>query len=88
MGKKWYEVVIGIDKRGRIWVCIPFRWEHKPYRPKRLVSLDINLKKIVIYNGRGIRRINTGFTEALYLNILLKGFRNVIVMLGDVIGNG
>ncbi len=67
MGRKWYEAVIGINKQGRIWVSIPFRWEYRPYKSERILSLDINLKKIVIYNGRGIRRMDTRFTEALYL---------------------
>ncbi len=66
-GRKWYEVVVSIDKQDRIWICIPFRWEYKPYKPRRLISLDINLKKIVAYNGRRVRGIDTRFIEALYL---------------------
>ena len=69
MGRKWYEVIISIDRQGRIWISIPFRWMYKPYRPRKLISLDINLKKIVIYNGRIVRRINTKFTEAFSLKI-------------------
>ncbi len=69
LGRKWYEVVVSIDKRGRIWVSIPFRWEYSPYKPRGLVSLDINLKKIVIYNGRGVRRVSARFIKALSLKI-------------------
>ena len=69
IGRKWYEVIISIDRQGRIWVSIPFRWEYKPYKPRRIISLDINLRKVVIYNGRNIRRINTRFVEALSLKI-------------------
>ena len=72
MGRKWYEVIISIDKRGKIWVAIPFRWMYRPYRPRRLISLDINLRKIVVYNGGSVRRINTRFTEALYLKHLAE----------------
>ncbi len=72
IGRKWYEVIICIDKQGRIWVSIPFRWEYRPYKPRRLLSLDINLKKIVVYNGRSVRRINTRFTEALHLKHLAE----------------
>jgi len=72
MDRKWYEVIISIDRRGRIWVCIPFRWVYNPYRPRRLISLDINLRKIVMYNGRKVRRIDTRFTEALYLKHLAE----------------
>ena len=57
MGRKWYEVIISIDRQGRIWVSILFRWECKPYKHGRILSLDIYLKKIVICNGRSIRRI-------------------------------
>ena len=45
---------------------------YKPYKPKGLVSLDTNLKKVVIYNGKRIRRINTRFMEALYLKHLAE----------------
>ena len=69
IGKKWYEVIISIDKHGRIWVSIPFRWIYKPYKHKELISIDINLGKIVIYNGRNIRRVDTRFVEALSLKI-------------------
>jgi len=72
MERKWYEVIVSIDRSGRIWVSMPFRWIYKPYDPKKLISLDINLKKIAVYNGRRVRRINTRFTEALYLKHLAE----------------
>ncbi len=69
VGRKWYEVIISIDRQGRIRVSIPFRWIYEPYNPKRLISLDINLKKVVVYDGRSVKRIDTRFVEALYLKI-------------------
>ena len=69
MGRKWYEVIVSIDRQGRIWVSIPYRWEYRPYKPRRVISLDINLRKVVVYNGRNIRRIDTRFVEALSLKI-------------------
>jgi len=72
MGRKWYEVIISIDKQGKIWVSIPFRWKYNPYKYKGLISLDINLKKVVIYNGSRVRRLDTRFTEALYLKHLAE----------------
>ncbi len=69
IGKKWYEVMISIDRNGRIWISIPFRWEYDPYIPRKLISLDINLRKVVMYDGRKIRRMNTRFIEALSLKI-------------------
>jgi putative transposase len=73
MNRKWYEVIITIDRSGRIWVSIPFRWMYSPYKPGRVVSIDINLKKIAIFNGRRIRRVDMRFTEALYLKYLAEG---------------
>lgn len=67
MERKWYEVIVNIDRRGRIWVSIPFRWVYKPYKPRRIISIDINLKKIVIYDSRSVRRIDTRFMETLSL---------------------
>ncbi|MCD6195413.1 MAG: transposase [Staphylothermus sp.] len=69
IGRKWYEVIISIDKQGRIWVNIPFRWKYEPYKPKRIVSIDINLRKIVVYDGKSIRRVDTRFMEAFSLKI-------------------
>ena len=72
VGRKWYEVIISIDKQGRIWVYIPLRWMYNPYKPRRFISIDINLKKMVVYNGESTRRIDTRFTEALYLKHLAE----------------
>ena len=69
IGRKWYEVTVSIDRSGRIRVAIPYRCIYNPYKYKRLVSIDINLRKIVIYNSKRIRRINTRFIEALSLKI-------------------
>jgi len=63
-GKKWYEVVISIDKLGRIFVAIPFRWGYSPYSPAGCVSLDLNVKKLVSFDSRKVRRYDTRFTDA------------------------
>lgn len=62
---KYNEVIASIDEHGKLWVSIQFRWEYEPYRPRRIIVLDINLRKVVLYNGRSIRRVNTRFMEAL-----------------------
>ena len=72
VGRKWYEVIISIDRQGKIWVAIPFKWEYRTYKPRSVISLDINLKKIVVYNSRSIRRMDTRFTEALHLKHLAE----------------
>ncbi len=72
VGRKWYEVIISIDRQRRIWISIPFRWGYDPYRPRSIISIDTNLRKIVIYDGGRIRRIDTRFTEALKLKHLAE----------------
>ena len=71
-GRKWYEVIISIDRNGRVWLAVPFKWMYEPYKPRRILTLDINLKKVVVYNGRSVRRINTRFMETLYLKYLAE----------------
>lgn len=63
-GRKWYEVIVSIDRLGRIWLAMPFRWEYSPYAPTGCVSLDLNVKKLVSYDDYRIRRYNTRFREA------------------------
>ena len=45
------------------------RWEYDPYKPRNIISLDINLRKIVVYNGVRIRRVDTRFIEAYSLKV-------------------
>jgi len=72
LSRKWYEIMISIDRQGRIWVAIPFRWDYESYKPRDIISLDINLKKVVVYDGRSVRRIDTRFAEALHLKHLAE----------------
>jgi len=69
IGRKWYEVIISVNGQGRIWVAIPFGWGYRPYKSRRIISIDINLRKIVIYNGRRIRRVDTRFMDAMSLKV-------------------
>ncbi len=43
----------------------PFSWEYDPYKPEKIIYLDINLRKIILYNGKSVTRLNTRFIEAL-----------------------
>ena len=63
-GRKWYEVRVGIDKQGKIQIAIPFKWEYQSYEPRSFISLDLNLKTLVIHDGRKIRRYKTRFPDA------------------------
>ena len=69
LGRKWYEVMINIDKQGRIWIATPFRRFYKPYKPRNVISLDINLRKIAVYDRKNIRRIDTRFVEVYSLKV-------------------
>jgi len=66
MGRKWYEVVVKYEN-GSLWVSIPFEYEYKPYRPRNVIAIDINLKTLTVFDGRKVRRIDTRFIEALSL---------------------
>ncbi len=65
-GRKWYEVVVKWENNS-LWVCIPFEFEYRPYKPRRAISVDINLRQIVLFDGGRVRRIDTRFIEALSL---------------------
>ena len=67
IGRKWYEVTISINKQGKIWICIPFRWEYNQYKPRRLIAQDTNLRHLVLFDGKRFRRVKTRFIEALSL---------------------
>ena len=66
-GKRWYELVVKLKSRAEIEVVIYFHFEYNPYTPKRILALDINLKQIVLFDGKHIRRIKTRYPEALKL---------------------
>jgi len=72
LGREWYEVQITIDKSGNIWVCVPFRFDYSPHVSKSIVAVDINLKQVIIYDGREVRHVKTRFIEALYLKKLAE----------------
>ncbi len=71
-GRKWYEVIVKWLPRARIEVVIPFRFEYKPYMPRRILALDVNLRQLTLYDGRRVRRIKTRYLEALRLKHLAE----------------
>ena len=71
-GKKWYEVIVKWLPGGRIEVVIPFRFDYQPYRPRRVLAIDLNLRHLTIYDGRRVRRIETRYPEALMLKRLAE----------------
>jgi len=63
---KWKEVFVSY-RNGKFYVSIVFEVEYKPYFPQGAIGLDVNLKKLVFYDGRKVRRKNTPFVKALSL---------------------
>jgi putative transposase len=64
LGLRWKEVHLKCV-RGKLFVNIVFEFNYKPYTPKGLMALDINLRKVVAFDGRDTRRYETRFSEAL-----------------------
>jgi putative transposase len=64
MNLKWKEVHVKYEN-GKLFISIVFEFKYKPYVPRNIIALDVNLKTIVAYNGFGVRRFKTRFTDAL-----------------------
>jgi putative transposase len=60
LGLRWKEVHLKCA-RGRLFVSVVFEFDYKPYAPRGLMALDVNLKKAVAFNGYDTRRYETGF---------------------------
>jgi len=63
---KWKEVYVSY-RDGKFYVSIVFEVEYKPYTPLGVIGLDVNLRKLVFYDGKKVRRVNTPFIKALSL---------------------
>jgi len=63
---KWKEVYVSYRK-GKFYVSVVFEVEYKPYFPLGAIGLDVNLVKLVYYDGRKVRREDTPFVKALSL---------------------
>jgi len=63
---KWKEVFVSY-RNEKFYVSIVFEVEYKPYFPRGAIGLDVNLVKLVFYDGKKVRREDTPFVEALSL---------------------
>jgi len=63
---KWKEVFVSY-RYGKFYVSIVFEVEYKPYFPQGAIGLDVNLRKLVYYDGKKVRREDTPFVKALSL---------------------
>jgi putative transposase len=61
---RWKEVHVKYVN-GRLFVSIVFEFVYKPYAPRGIVALDINLRTITIYDGSKVRRYRARFVDAL-----------------------
>jgi len=63
-GLKWKEIHIKYYN-GKLYISIVFETRYKPYTPRGIIALDVNLRHIVSYDGSKIRRYKTRFIDAL-----------------------
>jgi len=63
-GLKWKEVHLKYHS-GALYINIVFEVEYKPYIPRGAIALDVNLRRVVAYDGSSIRRYKTRFINAL-----------------------
>jgi len=54
-------------RNGKFYVSVVFEVEYKPYFPQGAIGLDVNLVKLVFYDGKKVRRKDTQFIKALSL---------------------
>jgi putative transposase len=64
LGLRWKEVHLKCA-RGKLFVSIVFEFNYRPYAPRGLMALDVNLRKAVTFDGSDVKRYETGFSEAL-----------------------
>jgi hypothetical protein len=50
---------------GRLFVSIVFEFVYKPYVPRGIIALDVNLRMVTAYDGPKVRRCKTRFVDAL-----------------------
>ena len=81
---KWKEVYVSY-RDGKFYVSIAFEVEYKPYTPQGVIGLDINLVKLVYYDGKKVRRVDTPFLKALSLRAKAEEIRESIQRGGSTI---
>jgi len=63
-GLRWKEIHVKYEN-GKLFVSIVFEFMYKPYAPKGVIALDINLRRVTAYDGSEVRRYKTRFVNAL-----------------------
>jgi len=60
---KWKEVFVSY-RDGKFYVSIVFEVKYEPYFPQGIIGLDVNLRQLVYYDGKKVRRADTPFIKA------------------------
>jgi len=63
-GFRWKEVHVKYEN-SKLCVSVVFEFTYKPYMPRGIVALDVNLRMVTAYDGSDIRRYKTRFVDAL-----------------------
>jgi putative transposase len=74
LGLRWKEVHLKCA-RGRLLVSIVFELDYRPYAPRGLMALDVNLRKVATFDGRDTRRYETEFLKALSKRARAEGLQ-------------
>ena len=61
---RWKEVHVKYENK-KLFVSIVFEVKYKPYIPRGLTAVDLNLRVVTVFNGSEARRYKTRFVEAL-----------------------
>ncbi|MFZ8783521.1 MAG: RNA-guided endonuclease TnpB family protein, partial [Desulfurococcaceae archaeon] len=61
---RWKEVHVKCEN-GKLYVGVVFEFMYKPYTPRGIAALDVNLRVVAMYDGSDIRRYKTRFVDAL-----------------------
>jgi len=54
-------------KDDKFYVSVVFEVNYTSYYPQGIISLDVNLRQLVSYDGSKVKRYNTAFIKALSL---------------------
>jgi putative transposase len=74
VGLRWKEVHLKCA-RGKLFVSVVFEFDYRPYAPRGLMALDVNLRKVATFDGCDTRRYETEFSEALSKRARAEGLQ-------------
>jgi len=81
---KWKEVFVS-HRNGKFYVSIVFEVKYEPYFPQGIIGLDVNLRQLVYYDGKKVRRADTPFIKAQTIRKKAEKYSKDIQECGDII---